>query len=120
MALPLSPIFPSTDTEDLYLQQAVVFIEDAIQVSTTNFLTPHNKSTHKLQYLGENCSTNMSLYELCVCKPSVLVSFFFSTDPSTIAWTPDPSTSIDGTTPGYASGEVTPEENRIESTYHFL
>lgn len=39
MVLPLSSISSSTETEDLYLQQAVVFIEDAIQVSTINSFT---------------------------------------------------------------------------------
>ena len=34
MVLLLSLVSLSTDDEDLYIQQAVVFIEDAIQVST--------------------------------------------------------------------------------------
>ena len=39
MVLLRSSFSLSTDDDDLYIQQAVVFIEDAIQVSAMNFLT---------------------------------------------------------------------------------
>ena len=39
MVWPLTLVPLSTDDEELYIQQAVVFIEDAIQVSTVTHLT---------------------------------------------------------------------------------
>lgn len=101
---------PSTGDEELYIQQAVVFIEDAIKVREQNFVKSSTLSSSMIPALWELLESNPA-GKHCphTCRQNKTpVDYYlyssilpdYSTAPSTTEWMQAPSACIDGTTLG--------------------